>query len=473
MSRSTDGPLNRRYGRGRMVAVLGPASLAIVGIAVIASNRPLAVTVLVATIVLVAAIALGVRRFELLTLLMVGGRTAIDLAHPGANEETLRLSVLITGLYTLISIIWLILRRFERPLRISPIGIAVAVVTSASILSGLLSDDRVTALIGASRWVFLTVFVIVLDNLLTDQLAVRRLLLAVGASTIVPLGFGVWQLLEGRGRLLGGISRIEGSFAHPNTYGFYLAVIGLALIAVIRSLPGVHKLTSTILLSVVIASLVVTYSRTSYAAFAVGVIVIAIVGRRWLLLAITLMTIAVAPFVPAVGERLADLDEGPTLRGTPGNSLTWRVDYWQTVVEVGEGRRATGVGLGVVSELTDSGREPHNDFVRSFVELGAIGLAAYIGFLLVMGWQVRNTLIRTQSGTEARGLPRGLAEGFAGIFAAYLIESVTGNPMTQLILLSYVVALALAACQSGRNVGVPSIRGDSADVVRRAEPVHG
>lgn len=473
MSLSTDKPADHQYGRGWMIAVLGPVSLAIVGIAVIGSNRPLAVALFVGTIVLVAAIVLGVSRFEWLTLLMIAGRTAIDLTHPGADQEALRLSMLITGLYTLISIIWLILRRFERPLRISPISISVAVVAAAAILSGLLSDDRVTALIGASRWVFLTVFVVVLDNLMTDQRTVRRVLLAVGASTIVPLVFGAWQLIEGRGRLIGGISRIEGSFAHPNTYGFYLTVIGLALTAVIRSLPGVQKLISRILLLVVIASLVATYSRTSYGAFAVGVIVIAIVGRRWLLLAMTLVTIAVAPFVPAVGERLADLDEGPTLRGTPGNSLTWRLDYWQTVVEVGEGRRATGVGLGVVSELTDSGREPHNDFVRSFVELGAIGLAAYLGFLLVMGWQVRTTLIRTQSETEPPGLPRCLAEGFAGLFAAYLIESVTGNPMTQLILLSYVVALALAACQSGRNVGAPPIRRDSADVGRRPEPVHG
>jgi O-antigen ligase len=226
-------------------------------------------------------------------------------------------------------------------------------------------------------------------------------------------------------------------------------------------------------LLVVTGSLVVTYSRTSYAAFAVGVIVIALVGRRWLLLAVTLATIAVAPFVPAVGERLADLSEGPTLRGTPGNSLTWRLDYWQTVVEVGEGRRATGVGLGVVSELTDSGREPHNDFVRSFVELGAIGLAAYIGFLLVMGWQVLTTLVRAQSETEPPGLPRCLAEGFAGIFAAYLIESATGNPMTQLILLSYVVALALAACHSGRIVGVAPIPQNNADAGHLPEPVHG
>ena len=245
------------------------------------------------------------------------------------------------------------------------------------------------------------------------------------------------------------------------------------LVAVGGSLPGIQKLLARALLLLVIVSLVLTYSRTSYAAFALGVIVIAIVGRRWLLLGITLATIAVAPLIPASGDRLADLGEGATLRGTPGNSLTWRLDYWQTVVEVGEGRRATGVGLGVVSEMTDSGREPHNDFVRSFVELGAIGLAAYLGFLAVMGSQVYAALMRTRSGAERRGMPRCLAEGFAGIFAAYLVESVTGNPMTQLILLSYVVVLALAACQSGRHVAVAPIRLDSTEAGRLPEPVRG
>jgi putative inorganic carbon (hco3(-)) transporter len=472
MSGSVD-PMRNQYERGRLLVVLGPVSLAIVGVAVLVSNRLMVGIVFIGTVVLIASIVIGVRHFEFLTLLMIGGRTAIDLAHPGVDEEALRLSVLVTGLYTLISVVWLIVRRLERPLRISPIGKAVAVVTMTAILSGVLSDERVAALIGASRWVFLSVFVVVLDNLLTDQRAVRRLLVAIGVSTIVPLGFGIWQLVEGQGRLIDGISRIEGSFAHPNTYGFYLAVIGLALIGVIRSLPIAQKLIARALLLVVVASLVVTYSRTSYAAFAAGVIVMAILGRRWMLLGITLVTIAVAPLIPAVGGRLADLGEGATLRGTPGNSLTWRLDYWQTVVEVGEGRRATGVGLGVVSELTDSGREPHNDFVRAFVELGVIGLAAYVVFLLVMGWQARTALRRTQPETGRPGLPRCLAEGFAGICAAYLVESVTGNPMTQLILLSYVIALALAASHSASDWAVPPRRPDGIDVGRRPEPIYG
>jgi putative inorganic carbon (HCO3(-)) transporter len=435
------------------VAAVAAVSLTFAAVIGFGSDQPLAITAFFATIGLVAVVVLALTHFELLTYWMIAARTAIDLTHPGADDQALRFSVWITGAYTAVSVLWLVVRRSER-LRISPLCIGVVGVASAAILSGLLSDERAKALIGASRWVFLTVLVLVLDNLIKDQQAVRRLLLAVGASTVVPVLIGMWQLIAERDRLVEGIFRIEGSFAHPNTYGFYLVIVGLTLVALIRSLPGGYRPTSRVLLILIIISLVYTFSRTSYAAFAVGVVVIAMVGRRWLLLGLTVLTISVAPLIPTIGERLADLGEGTTLRGTPGNSFTWRVDYWQTVIDAGEGRRVTGVGLGVVSEITESGREPHNDFIRSFVELGAIGLTAYIGFLLLMGWQARKALAETRSAlaTTPPNFPRCLAEGFAGIFAAYMIESITGNPMTQLILLWYVVAIAVAA----RSVGLSS-----------------
>jgi O-antigen ligase len=205
------------------------------------------------------------------------------------------------------------------------------------------------------------------------------------------------------------------------------------------------------LLLAVIANLVATYSRTSYVAFAVGLVAIVVLGRRWLLLVIIAGAIAFAPLVPGIGDRLADLGEGTTVRGTPGNSLAWRVDYWGEVIDAGEGRRVTGLGLGVASDSTAQGREPHNDLVRTYVELGGIGLAAYLGFLLAMGWQVRRSLVRTRPATGPPGLPRALAEGYAGILAAYLVGSLTGNLMTQLALLWYVLAVAAAAGLAARR----------------------
>ncbi|MGH9894557.1 MAG: hypothetical protein ACREA0_21775, partial [bacterium] len=158
------------------------------------------------------------------------------------------------------------------------------------------------------------------------------------------------------------------------------------------------------------------------------------------------------------------IGDGSTIRGTPGDSLAWRVDYWQDVVEAGEVRRVTGLGLGVVSDTTLQGREPHNDLVRAFVELGTIGLVAYLSFLFALGRQARRALLLTTTAPGPSGLPRALAIGFAGIFAAYLVGSLSSNLMTQLILLWYVAALAVAS-------GLPA-RSHAKDLSRPLKPSH-
>jgi O-antigen ligase len=443
--------IRRRVGRGWQIVIVGIAAAVVATTAALAAERPWIALALLAAIAAGAIAWVSVARFELLTLAMVVARTAIDLTHEGADGRLLRLSVVITGAYTVVSVVWLFVNRIDRPLHISSVAKCAAILTAATLLSAILSPDRAEALTGASRWIFLTVFVVALENLITDQRAVRRLLVAVVGSTLVPLVMGTWQLIEGGGRLSDGLSRVEGSFAHPNSYGFYLVVLALLLIAIIRNLPGRILAPTGLVLAAVIVNLVATYSRTSYAAFVVGLLVIGVAGRRWLLLAISVAVVAAATFVPSVQDRFTDLGDLASVRGTPGNSLAWRVDYWQDVLEAGEGRRVTGLGLGVVSDMTAQGREPHNDFVRSFVELGAIGLTAYGALLVAIAWQVHVAIARTLPASGSSGLPRSLAIGYFGVFAAYLVSSITGNLMTQLILLWYVFAIAVAASQPVRH----------------------
>jgi putative inorganic carbon (HCO3(-)) transporter len=462
-----------RVGRGWRAVIIGLISVVVGTTAAVAGARPSIAVVLLSATALGAIAFVAATRFELLTLAMVAGRTAIDLAHDGSDDGLLRLSVVITGGYTLIALAWLLINRIDRPLRFSPVAKCAAILTSATLLSGFLSPDPAQALTGASRWVFLTVFVVVLENLVTDHRAVRRLLYSVALSTVVPLAVGTWQLIEGQGRLSDGISRVDGSFSHPNTYGFYLVVVALLLIAIIRNLPRRVIAPTGFLLVAVIINLVATYSRTSYVAFVVGLLAVGLAARRWLLLSISVAAIAAATFIPAVQVRFSDLGDPATVRGTPGNSLAWRVDYWDDVLAAGEGRRVTGLGFGVVSDVTAQQREPHNDFLRSFVELGAIGLIAYLSLLAAIAWQLRVATQRTLTAKGPSGLPRSLVTAQLGVFAAYLIGSSTGNLMTQLILLWYVFAVGVAASLPARLPDVDL--GDAGRPIRRlpAEAVSG
>jgi O-antigen ligase len=437
---------------GWRIGALLAVSVAVVMLSVLVSRQPMAVAAIVGLTVLVGLAAI---RFETLTLLMIGSRTAVELAHTGADQEPWRLSVVITGAYTLAAVVWLVERGRRGSLRLSPVSVGAVAVTAAAVLAGLLSEQREEALLGASRWVFLTVFIVALESLVTDDRAVRRLLVAVGGSTLFPLAIGTWQLVTGGGRLVDGISRVDGSFAHPNTYGFYLVTMALSVIAIGRQLPVRYRVTTSLLGAALIVNLLATYSRTSYVAFAAGLIVISVTGRRWWLLMATAGAIVAAPFLPVIADRFADIGDPFTVRGTAGNSLAWRIEYWQEVLRVGEGRRVTGLGLGLVSEVTAQGREPHNDFLRAFVEMGAIGLVAYTALLVAIGRQARLALLRSSPAVGPAGIPHALAVAFAGVLAAYLVGSLTGNLMTQLVLLWYVLALAVAS-------GLPARRPDTA-----------
>ncbi len=451
--------------RSSDTVIIAFASVAVTVAAVVISVYPAAGLATITIAVVAGAIGVACKSFELFTLLMIAGRTAVEISHGNNQMGLLRLSALLTGAYTLMAAIWLVSRRAHGRLRISAISVWVAIFTMASLISALASQDRAQALTGASRWLFLTVFVLVLENVIVDERSVRRLLIAVGASTLVPIGMGLWQFLTRSPDAVDGLVRVEGSFSHPNTYGFYLAVIGLMLTALLPTLRSWPRIFTGLLLFGVSVSLLATYSRTSYVAFIAGLAVLAIVGRRTALIGIAAIAIGAALLFPGVGDRLADVGEASTIRGTAGDSLSWRLDYWQEVIEVGDGSRVTGLGLGLVGDLTDEGREPHNDFVRAYVEVGIVGLVAYLGLLIVIGRRIARSLQMTRRLPGPAGRSRAMVEGFAAIFAAYLAASFTGNLMTQLILLWYVLAIGVAATvihERGRRI-----------VISRPEPVSG
>lgn len=428
--------------RLRDTALLTLVGMAVAASAVVITSGPAVRMGLIAVSALLFGY-LALFHFPLLTMAMIALRTSIELVPEAGSGRLLRASVVLTGAYTVAAVVWLIRHPPPPARRTSWLAVATVAVAGTSVVSALLSPDPVQAAMGASRWVFLALFVMVLERITKNEESIRHLIYALALSSLVPLGMGAWQVAEGGPPVMAGVERISGSLSHPNTFGFYLAVIVIALTSVSRFLPSPQRWLVLAVIPPALAELALTYSRTSYVALIVGLGVVVVAGRRWLALAtVTALVVAMPLLIPGVVERWSDISAGPTLRGTPGNSLAWRVDYWGEIVEISSERRVTGVGLGVVSDLAAEQREPHNDFVRALVELGAIGLAAY---LILMGTLVGRAWSRFSETRHRHDLGRGLAEGLAGLVAAFLVGSVTGNLMTQLVLLWYVLAFAVAA----------------------------
>jgi O-antigen ligase len=189
-----------------------------------------------------------------------------------------------------------------------------------------------------------------------------------------------------------------------------------------------------------------TYTRSAWVATVIGVVAVAVIGRRKVLGGAILACIVVGfVAVPTISQRFADLASvsgGTTVNasGNTSNSLEWRFSYWADVLPLAERNPITGIGLKMSSFETDIAKEPHNDFLRAFVETGLVGLLAYLVLLFSMVVVARQGL--RDSGP---GFDRSVAVGFAGCVISFVLISVVSNVITEVIVLWYYVAFAAAA----------------------------
>jgi O-antigen ligase len=194
--------------------------------------------------------------------------------------------------------------------------------------------------------------------------------------------------------------------------------------------------------------MILTYTRSSWMALVVGLLVVGWLQSKKLVAALVVVGLGICLFVPSVVERFADLtqDNGPSTALTgEGNSLAWRFAYWSDVVNLASDNPVSGIGLRVTEEISGGEKQPHNDFVRAYVEMGAIGLMAYILLLTAMARVAARGVRDARAGWE-----RGVAVGYAGCFVAFVLVSLVANVMSQAVVLWYLFAFAACAAAVGR-----------------------
>lgn len=216
-----------------------------------------------------------------------------------------------------------------------------------------------------------------------------RLFTLVLAASVLPVAYSVLQLAMGWAETEDGI-RVSGTFSHPNVFAFYLIVVlALALFLIGARTFAVSprlKRWLTLYVPVLLLMLLLTKTRSAWAASALVMGVFALrLDRRYLLylLAAPLLIL----FVPAIADRIADLQQGNYNEAYAKlNSFAWRELLWQSsLVWVWE-RPVFGYGLESFAHyVTEFFPMPvfggtidsHNVYIQLLFETGAIGLAAF------------------------------------------------------------------------------------------------
>jgi O-antigen ligase len=197
-----------------------------------------------------------------------------------------------------------------------------------------------------------------------------------------------------------------------------------------------------------------TYTRTAWIAFAAGVLLLsAFAGKKVFIVMVAGIVISVL-LIPSIGARFQELGSDNTYNEYRRDSLEWRIAYWTDILPLANSNPVTGIGLKMTPEL--SGKLPHNDYLRSYVEMGLVGLVSFVVMLAAM---IRTPWKALRTATDP--LQRGILLGFLAIGVALGVASLADNLINQVVVLWYVFAFAGCASWAARRAAQQAGPADS------------
>lgn len=327
-------------------------------------------------------------------------------------------------------------------------------IAGTSRLPFLTRPEQIVSSLYIIRWLeYAALFFVAADILRREQTSRKILFALLGAAVILAvLGFMQLRLFpDFRFMVPQGwdphIGRLLSTWFDPNFLGgfFSFAIVlagGLALFS-----TGRLRIVLWLVVSLLFAALVLTFSRSSYAAFIAGFGMLTFLRSKRLLLLITAIMIAVVAFVPRVQERVigaVNFDQTARLR----------IVSWQNALNVASDYPLTGIGynayryvqvtygfIGDAAEHSAGGSD--SSLLTIFVTTGPVGLATYL-WILWASFSIAWKGYRHGRGRLTRGLGLSVFAGLISVVVhSFFINSLLFPHMleTMFLVLGMLVAL--------------------------------
>lgn len=263
---------------------------------------------------------------------------------------------------------------------------------------------------------------------------------AFGAAGIpVAAAYGVYQrVVEGLENTSSTVDmtlnadmpgRVYSFFDNANTFAQVLVMmIGMTLGLLFASRTIRGKLLSLASLACGLLAIAMTYSRASWIGLVVTVFIFILLAERRLIPVLIIGVVAMLPVLPAsIYNRIL------TIFDFSDSSTSSRFPIYSVGLKIWEGSPITGVGLG--SELSakiahrsgwyfEKFKFPHyhNVFLQLAVELGLLGLFAYVaGFISACKETVR-AVFSAECDRDVRNLTVGCLSGLVGVMVCGLAD---------------------------------------------------
>lgn len=206
-------------------------------------------------------------------------------------------------------------------------------------------------------------------------------------SSFVPLIVGFWQKLNNIGLpfyenwydIKPKFYAIYSLFSNPNSFAVYLCFI--FFVSLYKSRFEFRPNRYLVFELIIMFCLYYTYSRISMVAIFVSILIIIFIKyNRFFKAVIPIFILTLIYILFENGYEFLAAGKGLS-------SIVWRINTWKVFFDNMEFMNYfIGKGFGSSWELMESlgreARQPHNDYLRIFFELGLVGLALYYGLIL-------------------------------------------------------------------------------------------
>ncbi len=301
----------------------------------------------------------------------------------------------------------------------------------ATVVAGIGADALATWV----RYAAYATVVVIAGTALTDARARRAVMRACAASSTVVAGMGLLQYLnprEGLGMSGLGIeiaTRVTGTYDNPNFFSEYLVLSLAVTIALLLTDRGSWRLAGGGMLIIQLLALLLTYTRGSWIAFAVGCVAgLSMVSAR-LTGAFVAGSAVMLPLVPGALARITSV---ASLEGT----ASFRLRLWRVAGRAIEQNPVFGVGIG---RFYDAFRSvvlsspdlqvgylifgAHNSYFQVTAETGLPGGLMFVWMVVAlcsMGWYYNARLPRRS--------PEALANAALTVgLVAFALNALTSN----------------------------------------------
>ena len=353
----------------------------------------------------------------------------------------------------LIGILFVLVKKGS--LRVNRIDKAFLIFLSVSTLGvfNAFQNFGISGSIAIKEWVrLLSLFILyfLIKNIAKTEGQIKAFINVMFLSMVIPLGVGYYQLITRAESTLAriGFHRIYGTAVHSNHYALYLSFFLIFVLVLFLK----ERKRKYVFYSLIIGiPFIATLSLNGLIMLSISVFVIGMIKYKKFMIAsfviLTIIILSVSPLQQRL-SKLMDINLKEEIRtGEFSTSFSWRIYWWGLYIKKIKEKPAFGYGLHtseLVNPQEDKSRiiwAPHNDFLRVLIELGIIGLLAYLYFYYVIGRWIWKSYKKIEDEKY-----KNLTLGLFAIFIALIAGSFVGNFITSTIFQYYFwTALGLLA----------------------------